>query len=114
MFLVFVFFFLFYTFSAEETEDDEVSATVLNAKVTSTFSDQVPALTDKTFDAVRKDNDLLVVDFFQPCKLEMTRFNEIKHVVLNKTEEMRENNFSCQFRHKPASLLSFFLQMILS
>lgn len=50
----------------EETEDDEVSATVLNAKVTSTFSDQVPALTDKTFDAVRKDNDLLVVDFFQP------------------------------------------------
>ena len=77
MFLVFVFFFLFYTFSAEETEDDEVSATVLNAKVTSTFSDQVPALTDKTFDAVRKDNDLLVVDFFQPCKLEMTRFMKL-------------------------------------
>ena len=61
-------FCFFFSFSAEETEDDEVSATVLKAKVTSTFSELVPALTDKTFDAVRKDNDLLVVDFFQPCK----------------------------------------------
>ena len=54
--------------SAEETEDDEVSATVLKAKPTVVPEDLVPALTDKTFDVVRKENDLLVVDFFQPCK----------------------------------------------
>lgn len=50
----------------EEIEDDEVSAAVLKAKVTIAPSDLVPSLTDKTFDAVRNDNNLLVVDFFQP------------------------------------------------
>lgn len=50
----------------EETEDDEVSVAVLKAKPTVVPETLVPALTDKTFDAVKKENDLLVVDFFQP------------------------------------------------
>ena len=55
--------------SEEETEDDEVSEAVLKTKPTVVPETLVPALTDKTFDAVKKENDLLVVDFFQPCKL---------------------------------------------
>ena len=55
--------------SEEETEDDEVSEAVLKAKPTVVPEILVPALTDKTFDTVKKENDLLVVDFFQPCKL---------------------------------------------
>lgn len=54
--------------SAEETEDDEVSGTVSKAKVAIVPENLVPALTDKTFDVVRNENDLMVVDFFQPCK----------------------------------------------
>ncbi|PFX16611.1 Elongation factor G, mitochondrial [Stylophora pistillata] len=50
----------------EETEDDEVSAAVLKAKPTVVPESLVPALTDKTFDVIKKENDLLVVDFFQP------------------------------------------------
>ncbi|RMX56502.1 hypothetical protein pdam_00023158 [Pocillopora damicornis] len=50
----------------EETEDDEVSEAVLKAKPTVVPETLVPALTDKTFDTVKKENDLLVVDFFQP------------------------------------------------
>ena len=55
--------------SEEETEDDEVSEAVLKAKPTVVPETLVPALTDKTFDTVKKENDLLVVDFFQPCTL---------------------------------------------
>lgn len=51
---------------AEETEDDEVSMTILKVKPTPVPEDLVPALTDKTFDVLKQGNDLLVVDFFQP------------------------------------------------
>ncbi|KAJ7390629.1 cell redox homeostasis [Desmophyllum pertusum] len=50
----------------EETEDDEVSATVLKAKPAVVAESLVPTLTDKTFDVIKKENDVLVVDFYQP------------------------------------------------
>lgn len=65
---------------AEETEDDEVSATILKAKPTPVPEDLVPALTDKTFDIIKDKSDLLVVDFFQPwdarCKALMQHYVE--------------------------------------
>ena len=42
--------------------------TILKVKPTPVPEDLVPALTDKTFDVLKQGNDLLVVDFFQPCK----------------------------------------------
>lgn len=56
-------------FADVETEDDEVSASVLKVKPVVVPESLVPALTDKTFDVIKRENDLLVVDFFQPCKL---------------------------------------------
>ncbi|XP_078380854.1 uncharacterized protein LOC144663697 isoform X2 [Oculina patagonica] len=50
----------------EETEDDEVSASIQKAKPIVVPESLVPALTDKTFDVIKNENDLLVVDFFQP------------------------------------------------
>ena len=61
--------FRYFSLSDEEREDDEVSAAILKAKTTPVPEDLVPALTDKTFDIVKDKSDLLVVDFFQPCKL---------------------------------------------
>ena len=54
---------------AEETEDDEVAAAVLQAPPTVVPEDLVPTLTDKTFDITKETHDLLVVDFYQPCKM---------------------------------------------
>ena len=61
-------FFTGYFIADVETEDDEVSVSVLKAKAVTIPEDLVPALTDKTFDVIKNENDLLVVDFFQPCK----------------------------------------------
>lgn len=49
-----------------ETEDDEVAASVLKAKPVVVPEGLVPALTDKTFDVIKNENDLLVVNFYQP------------------------------------------------
>ena len=56
------------SFQDEEKEDDEVSAAVQKAKTITVPENLVPALTDKTFDVIKNENDILVVDFFQPCK----------------------------------------------
>ena len=59
-------------FADVETEDDEVVASVLKVKPVVVPEGLVPALTDKTFDVIKNENDLLVVNFFQPCKLLQT------------------------------------------
>ena len=65
-------FFTGYFIADVETEDDEVSVSVLKVKAVTIPEDLVPALTDKTFDVIKNENDLLVVDFFQPCKCQET------------------------------------------
>lgn len=61
-----------------ETEDDEVAASVLKVKPVVVPEGLVPTLTDKTFDVIKNENDLLVVNFFQPwdarCKSFMQPF----------------------------------------
>ena len=56
-------------FADVETEDDEVAASVLKVKPVVVPESLVPALTDKTFDVIKNGNDLMVVNFYQPCKL---------------------------------------------
>jgi hypothetical protein len=53
---------------AEETEDDEVAGAVWYSDLPHVPEDKVPSLTDKTFTNTRDKNDLLVVNFFQPCE----------------------------------------------
>lgn len=53
---------------AEEVEDDEVAGAVWHSEAPTVPEDQVPSLTDKTFQTTRDGSDLLVVKFFQPCK----------------------------------------------
>ncbi|KAK3726894.1 hypothetical protein QZH41_016693, partial [Actinostola sp. cb2023] len=50
----------------EETEDDEVAGSVWYSEIPNVPEDKVPSLTDKTFQPTRDQNDLLVVNFFQP------------------------------------------------